>query len=128
MNVFITIILDGVGIGAQPDAGRYGDAGSLGLGCIDALEGVPCVEAPAASYGRMREVSAGKDSTTGHWELAGLRLTRPFPTYPDGFPETVIRAFLDATGCEGVLGNKPASGTAIAARVACPSKPSPSSQ
>lgn len=132
MQLFVTIVLDGVGIGEQPDAGRYGDEGShtlghvcetarpalpnltrLGLGCIAPLEGVPPVEAPLASYGRMREVSAGKDSTTGHWELAGLRLDRPFPTYPDGFPEEVIRAFVERAGCSGVLGNRPASGTAI---------------
>ena len=130
--LFVTIVLDGVGIGAQPDAERYGDEGShtlghvcaavrpslphlaeLGLGCIAPLDGVPCPEAPAAHYGRMQEASAGKDSTTGHWELAGLRLHRPFPTYPDGFPDAVISAFVEATGCGGVLGNKPASGTVI---------------
>lgn len=134
--LFVTIVLDGVGVGAQPDADQYGDAGShtlahvceaarpdlpnltrLGLGCIDALKGVPPVEAPRAHYGRMREVSAGKDSTTGHWELAGLRLDRPFPTYPDGFPPEVIDAFVQKTGCGGVLGNRPASGTAIIAEL-----------
>ncbi len=130
--MFVTIILDGVGIGAQPDADAYGDVGSdtlahvcaaahpdlpnltwLGLGCIAPLEGVPPVAAPAASFGRMTEVSAGKDSTTGHWELAGLRLDTPFPTYPDGFPPEVIERFLEGTGCEGVLANEPASGTAV---------------
>ena len=130
--LFVTIVLDGVGIGAQPDAATYGDAGAhtlghvcatahphlphlqrLGLGCIDRLAGLPPVPAPQASYGRMQEISAGKDSTTGHWELAGLRLEAPFPTYPDGFPSEVIAAFLEATGLEGVLGNKAASGTAI---------------
>jgi phosphopentomutase len=132
--MFVTIVLDGVGIGAQPDADRYGDAGShtlghvcaearpdlpnlarLGLGRIAPLDGVPAVDDPAASFGRMTEISAGKDSTTGHWELAGLRLDRPFPTYPDGFPPDVIGRFLDATGCDGVLANKPASGTAVIA-------------
>jgi phosphopentomutase len=130
--MFVTVVLDGVGVGAQPDAERYGDAGSdtlghvcadarpdlpnltrLGLGCIAPLDGVPAVEAPAASFGRMTEVSAGKDSTTGHWELAGLRLDAPFPTYPDGFPPDVIERFLGATGCDGALANKPASGTAV---------------
>ncbi len=132
MPLFVTIILDGVGIGAQPDAARYGDAGSdtlghvcavarpalphlaqLGLGCIAPLAGVPPAPAPRAHYGRMREVSAGKDSTTGHWELAGLRLEQPFPTYPDGFPAEVIDAFVAKAGCGGVLGNRTASGTAI---------------
>lgn len=129
---FVTIILDGVGIGAQPDAHRYGDEGShtlkhvcsaaaphlpnlrhLGLGCIDTLEGLEPVATPSASYGKMQEVSAGKDSTTGHWELAGLRLDHAFPTYPDGFPEEVLERFISLTGCAGVLGNKAASGTAI---------------
>ena len=132
MPLFVTIVLDGVGVGAQPDAGAYGDAGShtlahvcaaarpalptlqrLGLGCLAALEGVPPAEAPVADYGRMREVSAGKDSTTGHWELAGLRLGRAFPTYPDGFPDDVVAKFVERTGCGGILGNRPASGTVI---------------
>jgi phosphopentomutase len=132
MSLFVTIVLDGVGIGAQPDADRYGDAGSntlghvcatarpdlphladLGLGRIADLEGVPATGTPHAHFGRMREVSAGKDSTTGHWELAGLRLDAPFPTYPDGFPPEVIDAFVEKTGCGGVLGNRPESGTVI---------------
>ena len=129
---FVTIVLDGVGIGAQPDSDRYGDADShtlkhvcetarpnlpiltrLGLGRIDRLSGIPPVDDPAASFGKMQEVSAGKDSTSGHWELAGLRLNRPFPTYPNGFPEDVIDRFVEATGCGAVLGNKAASGTDI---------------
>jgi phosphopentomutase len=132
MSLFVTIVLDGVGIGEQPDAGEYGDAGSdtlghvcalarpslphltrLGLGCIAPLEGVPAVSVPQASFGRMQEAAAGKDSTTGHWELAGLTLTHPFPTYPDGFPPALVEAFLEKTGCAGVLGNRAASGTAI---------------
>lgn len=132
MSLFVTIVLDGVGIGAQPDAGRYGDEGSdtlrhvcatarpylpnlgrLGLSRIASLEGVAVASTPQAHYGRMREVSAGKDSTTGHWELAGLRLDEPFPTYPDGFPPEVIEAFVEKTGCGGVLGNRPESGTVI---------------
>lgn len=129
---FLTIVLDGVGIGAQPDAGKYGDEDSrtlqhvcraasprlpnlqqLGLGNIAPLDGVPPAESPSAAYGRMQEVSAGKDSTTGHWELAGLRLERPFPTYADGFPRDLIERLISATDCGGVLGNKPSSGTAI---------------
>ncbi len=132
--MFVTIVLDGVGIGAAPDADRYGDVGAdtlghvcaaehprlpnlarLGLGRLAGLAGVPPAEQPAADFGMMEAVSAGKDSTTGHWELAGLRLDRPFPTYPDGFPPEVVRAFAEATGCGGVLANRPASGTAIVA-------------
>ncbi|MEL6771611.1 MAG: phosphopentomutase [Bacteroidota bacterium] len=130
--LFVTIVLDGVGIGRAPDAALYGDAGThtlahvcavarpalpnltrLGLGNLDRLPGVPPVEAPAASTGVMVETSAGKDSTTGHWELAGLPLDAPFPTYPDGFPPALVDAFLQATGCAGILAGVPASGTAI---------------
>nr|BCX01927.1 MAG: phosphopentomutase [Bacteroidota bacterium] len=133
---FVVLVLDGVGIGQAPDAARYGDEGShtlgnlarvqplqlpvlreLGLGNITPLKGIPPVAAPRAHYGRMREVSAGKDSTTGHWELAGIWLDRPFPTYPYGFPEELIARFISATGCGGVLGNRPASGTAILAEL-----------
>ena len=132
MPLFVTVVLDGVGAGAQPDADRYGDAGShtlahvcevarphlphltrLGLGRIVPLAGVEAVAAPTAAFGRMREVSAGKDSTTGHWELAGLRLDRPFPTYPEGFPDVLLDAFIRATDCGDVLGGRPASGTSI---------------
>jgi phosphopentomutase len=123
--------LDGVGIGAAPDADRYGDVGSdtlgnvatavggfelpnlerLGLGCCRPLEGIECT-APGAAHGVAIPRSPGKDSTTGHWELCGLVLDQPFPTYPDGFPPDVIEAFSEATG-RGVLGNRAASGTAI---------------
>ncbi len=126
------IVLDGVGIGAAPDAGRYGDAGSdtlgnvaravgglalpnlerLGLGCCASLAGVQAVAEPAAAHGIAEPVSAGKDSTTGHWELCGLVLEQPFPTYPDGFPAEIIQEFSRRTG-RGVLGNTAASGTAI---------------
>ena len=126
------IVLDGLGIGPAPDAARYGDAGSdtlgnvaravgglalpnlerLGLGCCASLAGVRAVAEPAAAHGIAEPVSAGKDSTTGHWELCGLVLERPFPTYPDGFPTEIIQEFSRRTG-RGVVGNKPASGTAI---------------
>lgn len=128
----IVIVLDSVGIGAMPDAEAYGDAGShtlgniakavggldlpnfqrLGLGNIDTLEGVSPAAHPTASYGKMAELSAGKDTTTGHWELMGLALEEPFPTYPNGFPEEVIAEFRRRCGRD-VLGNKPASGTQI---------------
>ena len=132
MGRAIVIILDGVGVGALPDAAEYGDAGHdtlghvadavgglalpnlgrLGLGNLHAVAGVPPVPAPAASYGRMAEVSSGKDSTTGHWELMGVVTEVPYPTYPDGFPPEVLDPFSAAVG-RGVLGNKPASGTEI---------------
>jgi len=128
----LLIILDGVGIGALPDAADYGDEGSntlanlasafggldlpnlerLGLGNISPIAGIEPQEAPLASFGRMAEASPGKDSISGHWEIAGLVLDTPFPTYPDGFPPDVIDAFTEATG-KGVLGNKAASGTEI---------------
>lgn len=128
----IIAVLDGVGAGALPDADLYGDAGSntlvhtaeavgglrlphmgrLGLGNILSIPGVPPVNAPAGCYGRMQEASPGKDTITGHWEIAGVVLPRPFPTYPDGFPEEVIRAFEQAIGTR-TLGNRPASGTVI---------------
>ncbi|MCS7186949.1 MAG: phosphopentomutase [Armatimonadota bacterium] len=128
----ILLILDGVGIGELPDAADYGDEGSntlvnmakavgglkllslqrMGLGNIAPIEGVPPSDEPIACYGKMREISAGKDTTTGHWELAGIIRTKPFPTYPNGFPAEIIEAFEQAIGRK-VLGNKPASGTAI---------------
>lgn len=128
----VAIVIDGVGIGALPDAARYGDAGAnslahaaraagglhlpvlagMGLGNILPLDGVPPAGVPAASWGRMAERSPGKDSTTGHWELMGCLLEEPFPTYPHGFPPDVIARFEAATGRE-ILGNRIASGTAI---------------
>ncbi len=125
------VVLDGVGIGAAPDAAAFGDEGSdtlgnvaravgglrlpnleaLGLGCCRPLEGMHC-ERPAAAHGVALPRSPGKDSTAGHWEICGLPLERPFPTYPRGFPHSVIAAFVRTTGRD-VLGNKTASGTAI---------------
>ncbi len=136
MSRSIVIILDGLGVGALPDAGLYGDAGSdtlghtasvvggielptlqrLGLGNIHTITGVPPVAAPAACFGRMTEISAGKDSTTGHWELMGVVTSDPFPTYPDGFPDEVLEAFTEATGY-AVIGNVAASGTEIIQRL-----------
>ena len=128
----IILVLDGVGIGEAPDADAYGDVGSdtlgnvarsvgglrvpnlaaAGLGNIAPLDGVPPAPRPRGAWGLMQPKSAGKDSTAGHWEIAGLHLARPFPTYPRGFPPEVIAEFSRRTG-RGVLGNVPASGTAI---------------
>jgi phosphopentomutase len=132
MKRAIVIILDGAGIGELPDAGDYGDTGSdtlvnlakkvgglnipnlgkLGLGCIRPIKGVSCYDEPIGNYGKMAEISPGKDSTTGHWELGGLVLNQPFPTYPNGFPKDIIDEFTRLTGY-GVIGNKAASGTEI---------------
>lgn len=126
------IVLDSVGAGALPDAGHYGDTESntlahtaravgglklpnlerMGLGNILEVDGVPPVAKPAAAYGKMAEQSAGKDTTTGHWEIAGVILERPFPVYPHGFPAELIREYEERIG-RPVLGNKVASGTII---------------
>jgi len=128
----VILVLDGVGAGEAHDAAAYGDAGSdtlghvaeavggldvpnlerLGLGHVRPLRGVAPVTNPRGAWGRLQPASAGKDSTTGHWELAGVTLARPFPTYPDGFPTEIIDEFVRRTG-RGVLGNVAASGTAI---------------
>ena len=127
----ILIVLDSVGIGELPDAADYGDQGAdtlghivntchphlpnlmgMGLGCIDGISFGGAVSSPTANYGKLKEVSAGKDTTTGHWEIAGVQLPRPFPTFPNGFPQDFINRFEAAVG-RGTLGNKPASGTAI---------------
>lgn len=128
---FALIVLDGLGIGAAPDQAAFGDEGSdtlgnvaravgglrlpyleaLGLGCCRALRGVRCGDARAA-HGVALPRSQGKDSTSGHWEICGVVLDRPFPTYPRGFPHAVIADFARRTG-RGVLANKPASGTAV---------------
>ena len=132
MSRFFVVIIDGLGIGAQEDAGLYGDEDAntlagvskatqcilpnfekMGLGNIENLPSVDKVAEPVASHGKMREVSAGKDSTTGHWELAGIHLETPFPTYPDGFPDTIISNYCKGTGVSGVLCNKPYSGTDV---------------
>ncbi len=128
------IVIDGLGVGAQEDAAEYGDAGEntlghvceqtqcklpnfqkMGLGNIIPLASVPQVDDPLAAYGKMREISAGKDSTTGHWELAGIQLDEPFPTYPNGFPDEVIQSFCEGIGVDGVLCNEPYSGTEVIA-------------
>ena len=129
----IVLVLDSVGVGELPDAAAYGDEGSntlgnisravgglampnlqaMGLGNITPIEGVSPNPTPVASWGRNAERSAGKDTTTGHWEMMGLVLERPFPTYPHGFPDEVIAEFVARTGVPGILGNVVASGTVI---------------
>ena len=131
------LVLDGVGAGEAPDAASYGDAGSntlaniaaavpgfslpnlerAGLGHVIPISGVKPSAAPRAAWGTMIPRSAGKDSTTGHWEIAGVHLARPFPTFPDGFPEEVIAEFARRTG-RAVIGNVAGSGTQILERFA----------
>lgn len=128
----IVLVLDGVGAGEAPDAADYGDVGSnslgntdravggldlpnmgkIGLGYITPMQGVPPDPHPSGAYGRMAPRSAGKDTISGHWEMMGVILEKPFPTYPNGFPPEVIQEF-ERRIERGVLGNKPASGTEI---------------
>ena len=128
----LLLILDSVGIGALPDAADFGDVGadtlgniirttggihlphlqSLGLGNITGVDEILPVKDPVGAYGRMAEISNGKDTTTGHWEIAGLHLTEPFRTFPDGFPREVMDRFEKEIG-RGSLGNYAASGTVI---------------
>lgn len=131
----LILVLDSVGIGALPDAPAYGDAGSdtlgnisrarplrlpqlgaLGLGNIAPLDGVPAVERPLAAFGRMAEMSPGKDSVTGHWEIAGVVLDKAFPTFPRGFSAGLIASFEARIG-RRTLGNEVASGTEIISRL-----------
>lgn len=133
MTRFVTIVLDSGGVGALADADQYGDAPGantlgnvarrlgglhlpnfeqLGLGCLTDIAGVPAVAVPQARVARLRERSKGKDTITGHWEMAGIITEVPFPTYPDGFPQEVVHEFT-AIVRKPPLGNKPASGTEI---------------
>jgi phosphopentomutase len=131
-NRILLIVLDGAGIGAMPDAPEWGDAGSdtfghilesrevrlpnlqrYGLGNIRPLAQLPPLPNPVGSYGRCALRSNGKDTTTGHWEMAGIILERAFPTYPNGFPSAVIDRFVREADVPGILGNIPASGTEI---------------
>jgi phosphopentomutase len=128
----VIVVLDGVGAGDAPDAVEYGDEGAntlgntaravggldlpnlqnLGLGNVAEIEGVPAEESPRASHGLMVELSAAKATLAGHWEMMGLILEDPLPTYPEGFPEEIIHRFEEETG-RRVIGNRPASGTEI---------------
>jgi phosphopentomutase len=131
-NRILLIVLDGAGIGAMPDAPEWGDAGSdtlghilesrslrlpnlqrYGLGNVRSLRNVPPLAHPEGSYGRCALKSNGKDTTTGHWEMAGIILEQAFPTYPKGFPPSILSRFISETGVPGVLGNFAASGTEI---------------
>jgi phosphopentomutase len=126
------MVLDSAGIGEMPDAAQWGDAGAdtfghiaesrqltvpnmqrLGLGNIRPLAGIPAMAEPIGSYGKCALKSNGKDTTTGHWEMAGILLEKAFPTYPNGFPAPIVEQFVARTGLPGILGNIPASGTEI---------------
>lgn len=126
------VVLDSAGIGEMPDAAAWGDAGAdtlgnilksrevrlpnlqkLGLGDIRPLNGVPAATSPIGSYGKCTLKSNGKDTTTGHWEMAGIVLEKAFPTFPQGFPDRIINQFVTEAKVSGVLGNVPASGTEI---------------
>jgi phosphopentomutase len=129
----ILIVLDSVGVGDLPDAEIYGDKGTntishvaqevgglrlpnlaaLGLGNITSIHGVPRNNKAFGCFGKMMEASKGKDSTTGHWEIAGIVTQQAFPVFPNGFPKRLLEKFLQVTGCSGYLGNTPASGTEI---------------
>lgn len=132
----IIVVLDSVGIGEMPDAGKYGDLGSytlgniarqrgglnlphlqkLGLGNINSIMGVPAAPAPEGNFGKMSEQSLGKDTTTGHWEMAGVILEKALPTFPRGFPMEFISLYEEAIGRK-VIGNEVASGTEIIQRL-----------
>lgn len=130
----IIIVIDSMGCGAMPDYADFGDVAecntlknvcsfnkgldvpvmeAMGLGNLDEYEGISKTETPIAQYGILTEKSKGKDTTTGHWEIAGLISEKPFATFPNGFPQELIDKFIEETNCKGVLANIPASGTAI---------------
>jgi phosphopentomutase len=135
-RVFV-IVIDALGVGALPDAGLYHDSStantlgnidatvaslslpnleSLGLGHLFPMQHIKAIPLPKGFYGKMAERSAGKDTTTGHWEMMGIYLNTPFRVYPEGFPEDLIETFIQKSGCQGILGNIPASGTEIIER------------
>lgn len=130
----IIIVIDSMGIGALPDCAEFGDVlecntlknvckfnkgldvpvlESLGLGNIQDFEGIKKTATPIGQYGTLQEKSKGKDTTTGHWEIAGLVSEKPFATFPNGFPQELVDKFIEETNCGGILANCPASGTAI---------------
>lgn len=134
MKRAIIMVIDSMGIGAMPDCREYNDVpecntlknvckfnhglnvpnlAQMGLGNIQDFEGIKQTSTPTAKYGTMIEKSKGKDTTTGHWEIAGLISEKPFGTYPNGFPDELIEKFINETNCGGILANIPASGTAI---------------
>lgn len=130
----IIIVIDSMGIGAMPDCEEFGDTKecntlrnvcafnngldvpvleAMGLGNIQDFKGIKKTATPIAQYGTLQEKSKGKDTTTGHWEIAGLVSEKPFSTFPNGFPKELVDKFIQETGCKGILANIPASGTAI---------------
>lgn len=134
MKRAIIMVIDSMGIGAMPDCEEFGDIKEcntlrnvcafnkgldvpslelLGLGNIQDFEGINKNATPIGQYGTLQEKSKGKDTTTGHWEIAGLVSEKPFATFPQGFPKELIDKFIEETGCKGILANIPASGTAI---------------
>ncbi len=134
MKRAIIMVIDSMGCGAMPDCRDYNDIPEcntlcnvakangglhlptmqkMGIGNLGDVMGAAPEENTIAQYGIMKEVSKGKDTTTGHWEIAGLVLDEPFKVYPHGFPDDVINEFIEKTGCKGILGNYPASGTKI---------------
>ena len=134
MKRAIIVVIDSLGVGAMPDAPEYNDVlecntlsnvanfcgglnvphlEKMGLGNIISVKVVPPCEEPIASFAKMEELSKGKDTTTGHWELAGLILDEPFRTFSNGFPDELIQKFVKKTDCKGILGNLPVSGTKI---------------
>lgn len=134
MKRAIIIVIDSMGIGAMPDCQEYNDVfecntlknvceynnglnlsnmAKLGLGNIQTFKGITPFQKPIGQYGTLAEKSKGKDTTTGHWEIAGLVLDKPFATFPDGFDNDLIHEFIEKTGCQAILGNYPASGTKI---------------
>ncbi len=137
LNRAIVIVLDSVGVGALPDAANFGDKGAntlvhvaehmgglylphlqqMGLGNIISIKGVPPEPTPTAAHGIMIEASRSKDTMAGHWEMMGLIVDKPFPTFPDGFPEEILEKFYKASGVTQALGNKAASGTVIIAEL-----------
>ena len=138
MKRAVIIVIDSMGIGAMPDCRDFNDVPEcntlkhvcafnnglkvptlekMGLGNIQEFKGISPVAAPIAQYGTMKENAKGKDTTTGHWEIAGYTIPAPFATFPEGFPKELIEEFIEKTGCGGVLANRPASGTAIIAEL-----------
>lgn len=138
MKRAIVVVIDSMGTGAMPDCREFNDTPEcntlknvcefnnglnvpnmekMGLGNIQDYKGIKKVENPTAQYGTMEEKSKGKDTTTGHWEMAGIVSSKPFATFPDGFPDELIEKFIKETNCGGILANKPASGTAVIAEL-----------
>lgn len=134
MKRAIIVVIDSMGIGAMPDCRDFGDVPEcntlkhvcefnnglnvpnlekLGLGNIQDFKGIKPTQNPTGKYGTMKENAKGKDTTTGHWEIAGYTLKSPFATFPHGFPQKLVDEFIEKTGCKGILANRPASGTAI---------------